>query len=216
MKYIILLFITLFSYLSLFAQQNEIDRLCAKYKQDSTYIIYATDDEIRVTVYISQNPDGKPESISLSGKVSHISGIAETITNLVNQKKRQGYVFDELITDMMSQSGSNISFSKSQIIDASYFSPIIDDHFKITMKKGSMYFIAKINCYSEVKTWDGFMKQYETKTTKGSSKGQMANMRASNKRELIPSTYAYIYYSFDLTNGDNSRKGGKKAKNFDF
>jgi hypothetical protein len=208
MKRIILLVFTLCSALSLYAQQNEIDRLCAKYKHDSTYVIYATDDEIQVKADISKNPDGKPQEISLYGEVGHTSGIADIIMKLFNQKKQQGYKVDADPYDFPNY----INLKKSDMTNNFIYlsSDFNHNHFTITMIKGSLYFTATITCW-HTETRESNSLIFPGLKSKQEYFGYKEPSKNINEFVFISNTYR-----FSLTNGDNNRKGGKKAKTFDF
>lgn len=211
---ILFLFSILYSFIASAQQStNEIDRLCTKYQDGETITIYSTLSELKASVIICKNIDGKPESIELHGETTDIDAISEIVYNLIQKKKKQGFVHDsgDVIGAITRLDGGGLATGKDYIKEKLNFGPfsytenahfeLVDSskhsihrsEWKTTYKKGSLYFhvsIVREKCEPH---------QYATQFNLG-----------------VPKLHKYNYCRFSLTNGDNSRKGGAKAQPLDF
>ena len=214
-KCILSLCISILSFFATTAQQsvNEIDRLCSKYKDGESITIYSTLSEIAASISISKNVDGKPESIKIYGETTDIDAISEIVYNLIQKKKKQGFVHDsgDVIGAITRLDGGGLATGKDYIKEKLNFGPFSYTeraHFELVdssthsihrsewetiYKKGSLYFYVSIvreKCEPH---------QYATQFSLG-----------------VPKLHKYNYCRFSLTNGDNSRKGGANAQPLDF
>jgi hypothetical protein len=148
--------------------KKEIDVLADKYKGKETITVYTSHGEMVGSIYIENNPDDKPQSVSISFSTDNIEIAKEFILKVVNQKKKQGYYSNDANTNFL---------------DPFFMDSQISQGFIYTYTKGKMYFI--VECKQE---YGAFFNE-----------GSYSNT-----------------YSVRIETGDNSRKGGKKAENFEF
>jgi len=199
MKNLILYCLVTLNSISAFAQNKEIDRLYSIYKDDSTIVIYSTFGEIYADIYIKKNADNKPESIIIRGNSNNLNGIIEIVTGLVKQKIQQGYT---------KTSGSSHEYIRSRLEKQKEIKDIqarnsaaasmnLDNSgFEAVYRKGDDYFIISIN-----------YGVYYSRTIDVSRSGLTTS---------LPPEIKHSEYTFSLENGDNSRKGGAKARPLDF
>lgn len=112
------------------SSKPEIDRLAEKYKNIPEVTLYTSHGELYGNVVIENNPDEKPQSVSISGTSANKDAIEEFLNGLIAQKKKQGYKL------------SNENTSDGTII-------IGNDNIHL-YKKGNMYFILKGGCCKNV------------------------------------------------------------------
>jgi hypothetical protein len=140
--------VCLFFYSVIVFSQNEIDRLCAKYKDK--HIVYIqctksalfatsesdTKDSIKGYVSILRNSNDKPQSIKISDDrcKSDISYLCEITENLIKQKKQQGF---KMIQEPLNLRSCfyNGKFNITSGITSSYYA---------LLRKGSLYFEVKL------------------------------------------------------------------------
>ena len=82
------------------------------------------------SVKIENNPDNKPQSVSISFGVDNIEIAKEFILKIVNQKKKQGFYSNDANTNFL---------------DPFFMDGLITSGFIYTYKKGKLYFIVECN-----------------------------------------------------------------------
>lgn len=107
--------------------KSEIDRLADKYKNTPTITIFTSHEDLIGSVDIDYNVDAKPEAIRITGDSKNKDAVAEFISNIIAQKKKQGYVSSDgrfeptdahWIKETMlgDEEGVNFTFKKGKMI----------------------------------------------------------------------------------------------------
>lgn len=187
------------------AQIHEIDRLCDKYKNNSNIIIYSTFGDVVAHVSIDKNGDNLPYAITLAGQTNNIEALSEIAYNILKGKENQGFKY---------YSGDNIN---EAILDQNTIKLVVESEI-------IKYKLSKLDFVQWNGTIDLSMKVAEFKTVykKGNLYFYMHLLRNKYNAPTDPlqlSPYGNVSFDriqFEITNGDNSRKGGNKAQVLDF
>jgi len=106
----------------------EIDKLAEKYKNTPTVNFATSHGELTGNVTIENNPDGKPQSVSIScDDATNKKAIVEFLAQMIKQKQQQGYK----------------AFDKEPYDEAKITSLLDLEEVNLTLKKDNMYFLVK-------------------------------------------------------------------------
>jgi len=110
------------------SSKPEIDKLAEKYKDTPTVSFSTSHGELTGNVAIEKNPEGKPQSVSIScDESTNKKAIVEFIVQMIKQKQQQGYK----------------SFDKEPYDEAKITSLLDLEEVNVTLKKDNMYFLVK-------------------------------------------------------------------------
>lgn len=109
----------------------EIDKLAEKYTGNDNVTLFTSHGELTGDVEIEYNPDEKPQSVRISCKSTNEDAVAEFLSQIIAQKRKQGY----------KSADGNYEPTDANWIKETMLG--FENGVNFTFKKGQMYFICK-------------------------------------------------------------------------
>lgn len=139
--------------------KSEIDKLAEKYKDVWEITLFTSHGDLKGDVIIENNSDKKPQSVNISGESTNADAVAEFLSQIIAQKRKQGY---------------KTSDGNYEPTDANWIKETklgFENGVNYILKKDKMYFICKGGYVSNLKYADSSKYWFSIETGDNSRKG---------------------------------------------